>query len=82
MVLKRLLMLAMQSIRFVASAKEQGAETRFADEQVKQQIIHECVVSILAICTPSYVAIRPQRGLIYFSFMFPLGSWSNCSWVR
>lgn len=41
--MKRLLLLALLSIGFAASAKEQVPDARLVDEQVKQQIIQESI---------------------------------------
>ncbi len=52
--MKRLLLLALFSIGFAASTKEQVPDVRLVDEQVKQQIIQESIDSYPGNCPCPY----------------------------
>ncbi|QSR73467.1 hypothetical protein GP488_14000 [Aeromonas jandaei] len=56
--MKRLLLLALLSIGFAASAKEQVPDARLVDEQVKQQIIQESIESYPGNCPCPYNLAR------------------------
>ncbi|OCA61351.1 hypothetical protein A9R10_16310 [Aeromonas piscicola] len=52
--MKRILLLALLSFVFAASAKEQVPDARLVDEQVKQQIIQESIGSYPRNCPCPY----------------------------
>ncbi|OEC50247.1 hypothetical protein A9G49_18395 [Aeromonas sp. ANP5] len=54
----RILLLALLSIGFAASAKEQVPDARLVDEQVKQQIIQESIESYPGNCPCPYNLAR------------------------
>lgn len=54
----RILLLALLSIGFAASAKEQVPDARLVDEQVKQQIIQESIDSYPGNCPCPYNLAR------------------------
>ncbi|WP_421263818.1 hypothetical protein [Aeromonas sp. 600527] len=56
--MKRILLLALLSIGFAASAKEQVPDARLVDEQVKQQIIQESIDSYPGNCPCPYNLAR------------------------
>ncbi|MBE8733931.1 hypothetical protein F3H86_01365 [Aeromonas veronii] len=56
--MKPLLLLALLSIGFAASAKEQVPDARLVDEQVKQQIIQESIDSYPGNCPCPYNLAR------------------------
>lgn len=56
--MKRILLLALLSIGFAASAKEQVPNARLVDEQVKQQIIQESIDSYPGNCPCPYNLAR------------------------
>ncbi len=56
--MKRILLLALLSIGFAASAKEQVPDARLVDEQVKQQIIQESIESYPGNCPCPYNLAR------------------------
>lgn len=56
--MKRILLLALLSVGFAASAKEQVPDARLVDEQVKQQIIQESIDSYPGNCPCPYNLAR------------------------
>ncbi|WP_323885656.1 hypothetical protein [Aeromonas veronii] len=56
--MKRILLLALLSIGFAASAKEQVPDAKLVDEQVKQQIIQESIDSYPGNCPCPYNLAR------------------------
>ena len=56
--MKRILLLALLSIGFAASAKEQVPDARLVDEQVRQQIIQESIDSYPGNCPCPYNLAR------------------------
>ncbi|OCQ43085.1 hypothetical protein A6767_00930 [Aeromonas veronii] len=56
--MKRILLLALLSIGFAASAKEQVPDAKLVDEQVKQQIIQESIESYPGNCPCPYNLAR------------------------
>lgn len=52
--MKRILLLALLSVGFAASAKEQVPDARLVDEQIKQQIIQESIDSYPGNCPCPY----------------------------
>ncbi|WP_421301476.1 hypothetical protein [Aeromonas veronii] len=56
--MKRILLLALLSIGFAVSAKEQVPDAKLVDEQVKQQIIQESIDSYPGNCPCPYNLAR------------------------